>query len=165
MTPACSKCKSPHVKRANSEGFVEGLLGAVGLHPFRCQVCTQRFHAFGRGGAKAPSEKREYERCEVNCRGWLTTDPAHPPVLDGDVVLTDLSMGGCKLDTKVALEPQTVVRLQFLTWEDQPPLTIDVAVVRSLRGGTAGLEFLDFHPKDKQRLSHFVKGLLTIARR
>lgn len=165
MTPACSHCQSPYVKRAPAEGFIERLLGLVGLHPYRCQVCTHRFRARGGGTAQVPSEKREYERCEVNCRGWLTTDPAHPPVLDGDVLLTDLSMGGCKLETKVALAPQMVVRLQFLTWEDQPPLTVEAAVVRSVRTGTAGLEFLEFHQQDKQRLSHFVKGLLAVGRR
>lgn len=163
MTPACPHCHGPYTKRAREHGVLERLLGVVGLRPFRCQVCTHRFRA--RGGGAVSTSQREYERCEVNCRGWLTTDPAKPPVLEGDILLTDLSMGGCKLETKVALEPQMIVRLQFLTWEDQPPLTVAAGVVRSVKSGEAGLEFLDFHQVDKQRLSVFIKGLLAVGRR
>jgi hypothetical protein len=69
------------------------------------------------------------------------------------------------LDTRFFFEPGMLLRLRIQTWEDQLPVTVESAVVRVVRPRTAGVDFLDIPPEDKQRLSQFVKGLLLISRR
>ncbi|MBM4134272.1 MAG: hypothetical protein FJ245_10930 [Nitrospira sp.] len=57
-----------------------------------------------------------------------------------------------------------VLRLQTQTWENQLPILVDRAVVRSIRPRIAGLEFIRFEPSAKHRLGQCVKGLLAVGR-
>ncbi|MDE3017797.1 MAG: PilZ domain-containing protein [Nitrospirota bacterium] len=167
MERRCPNCDQPYVQRANREGRLDRLLSAFYVYPFRCQLCTHRFHAieWGRRYAHEPVDQRQYERFEVQCPAWFSVGQKQGPDLEGEATVTDLSMGGCGLDTRFLFEPGMLLRLKIQTWEDQLPVTVKSAVVRVVRPRTVGIEFLDVPPADKERLSQFVKGLLLLSRR
>lgn len=167
MGRRCPSCDQPYVQRAIREGRLDRLLSAFYIYPFRCQLCTHRFRAmeWGRRYAHEPVDQRQYERFEVQCPAWFSVGQKQGPDLEGEATVTDLSMGGCGLETRVLFEPGVLLRMQIQTWEDQLPVTVKTAVVRVVRPRTVGIEFLDIPPADKQRLGEFVKGLLLISRR
>lgn len=164
----CPECEATAVRRSPRKGLIENLLSTAYIYPYRCEVCSSRFHSmeWGRRYRKeTPSgDRRQHERFEIRCPAWFSTDDGGSPSQQGEAVLTDLSLGGCGLETDVPLEAGTVLLLQMQTWEDQLPIRVDRAVVRSIRPRIVGLEFMQFQPREKHRLSLFVKGLLAVGR-
>jgi hypothetical protein len=154
------------VRRTPRRGLIENLLSTAYIYPYRCEACSSRFHSmeWGRRYTKDATDRRQYERFEVRCPAWFSTDEGGPFNRQGEAVLTDLSLRGCGLETNESLEPGTVLVLQIQTWEDQLPIRVDRAVVRSVRPGIVGLEFMQFQPRDKHRLGQFVKGLIAVGR-
>ncbi|MBM4134271.1 MAG: PilZ domain-containing protein [Nitrospira sp.] len=167
MDRRCPNCDESHVQRANREGPLDRILSVCYIYPFRCQLCSHRFRAmeWGRRYAHEHRDQRQLERFPVNCPAWFSVRQAQGPDLGGEATVVDLSMGGCGLDTRFFFEPGMLLRLQIQTWEDQLPVKVGSAVVRVVRPRTAGVEFLDIAPADKQRLSQFVKGLRLLNRR
>jgi hypothetical protein len=77
---------------------------------------------------------------------------------DGDV--TDLSLGGCRVenaDTTVHADAVLTLRL-ILSYKDDP-LKVDAAIVRWSFGDTFGLEFLSFAPNEEDRLQKYLQKL------
>lgn len=164
----CPECEATSVRRTPRRGLLEALLSAAYIYPYRCEACSSRFRSleWGRRYTKETraDDRRRYERFEIRCPAWFSADEARPPSRQGEAVLTDLSLGGCGLETDAHLAQGMVLRLQIQTWEDQLPILVDRAVVRSIRPRIAGLEFIRFEPSEKHRLGQFVKGLLAVGR-
>ncbi len=166
MELRCPNCKQRYTQRVHREGWVEHLLSVICVYPFRCQLCTCRFRAMAWGHcyAKEHVDQRQLERFPVSCPAWFSVRQAQGPDLEGDGTVTDLSMGGCGLETRFFFEPGMLLRLQIRTWEDQLPVKVESAVVRVVRPRTVGVEFLDIPPPEKQRLGLFVQSLFLINR-
>jgi hypothetical protein len=162
MELSCPRCGKDFVRRAPRKGVLEQLLSLAYIYPFRCQLCTHRFRAmeWGKRYEKHTSEKRQYERIPANIPSSFSGGEQ-----EGTAVVTDLSMGGCGMETNAPCTEGALVELRLHTSDQTPPITIEAAVVRSVRGKFAGLQFLRFQPQDKDRLSQLIRELMVSARR
>jgi PilZ domain len=151
MDPLCPTCGTDYVRRARAAGVLDFLLLLLFLQPFRCQLCTQRFRYFGR---RYPADRREYHR----------TATRFPTVFSGGQkqgsgVISDISMGGCALETDSKLFMGSLLRLLVQVSDDEPALLVDAAVVRSLRPKAVGLRFMHIRSDERERLRQVVRRL------
>lgn len=79
--------------------------------------------------------------------------------LAGQGTITNLSVGGCSIESTIPLPAQTVVGLNIQLPDSQWPLKVDRAVVRWVRGHTFGLEFQGLSEPDTTRLQQFLQDL------
>lgn len=162
IEPTCPRCGKDFVRRTMRKGILEAVLSAVYIYPFRCQLCTHRFRAmqWGVRYAKHMVDKRQYERIPVRIRSSFSGGEQ-----EGTAIVTDLSMGGCGMETPTPFTAGALIELRLHVTEQAPPIGIEAAVVRSAREKFAGLQFLRLRPEDKTRLSQLVRELMISARR
>jgi len=75
--------------------------------------------------------------------------------------VTDISMGGCTLETAATLPQGTFVELVIKPASDEEPIKIETAMVCSSRPGSMGIRFLEMVTADKNRLSQVILSLLV----
>jgi PilZ domain len=155
----CPSCGTPFVRAISREGTVERLLGRINVFPFRCQLCTNRFHAFWSGARENTQsfDKRQYKRLPTSIEAGLVTD-SKPR---GANRITEISMGGCTLWTTTELPRGTFLGLTLKPASEEEPITIESGMVSSVRPSYLGISFLEMGPREKQRLSQIVLGLLV----
>jgi c-di-GMP-binding flagellar brake protein YcgR len=157
--PHCPSCGTPFVRFVYDEGAVGRILNRLGLFSFRCQLCTARFRAYRN---QPPSEassvdRRQYKRLPVSFRANLLTKNA----LRLDNRVTDISMGGCTLETTTTLPQGTFIELVIKPASDEDPIKIETAMVCSSRPESMGIRFLEMVGDDKNRLSQVILSLLV----
>ena len=150
------------MQRIRPDGIFERLAGLVFIHPFRCQLCTHRFRGLlpstaARGQAV---DRRQYVRFAARFPVTFTGEGGR-----GEGTVTDISMGGCALESTSALMPSMVLKLKLRVSELAVPVEVEAAVVRSIRSKIAGLEFVRFAPQEKYRLNQYVAGLAFTHRK
>jgi c-di-GMP-binding flagellar brake protein YcgR len=157
--PHCSSCGTPFVRLIHDEGIMERILNRFGSFPFRCQLCTTRFRAFRSQVPASPStaDRREYRRLPVSFRANLLADNT----VQTTNRVTDISMGGCTLETAATLPQGTFVELVIKPASDEEPIKIETAMVCSSRPGSMGIRFLEMVTADKNRLSQVILSLLV----
>jgi hypothetical protein len=69
-------------------------------------------------------------------------------------------MGGCSFVSSVDLPVGMMMRLGLLIAADTPPVTVDAAVVRHTGKRAAGVEFVRWQERERERLELFVRGML-----
>lgn len=79
--------------------------------------------------------------------------------LAGQGTITNLSVGGCSIDSPVTPGAQTVVGLKIQLPDSPWPLEVEQAVVRWVRGTTFGLEFQALSEADTTRLQQLLYDL------
>ena len=77
----------------------------------------------------------------------------------GQGTISNLSVGGCSIDSKVTLTAKSILALQIQLPDSQWPLQIDRAVVRWIRGCTFGVEFEHLSQTDIDRLHQLIQDL------
>ncbi|WP_447978666.1 PilZ domain-containing protein [Candidatus Nitrospira bockiana] len=156
MKPVCPRCRADAVRPIVRDGPVERLLQFVRLYSFRCQLCTHRFRALlsSRPPAVLHYDKREYTRLPARIEAKILGEP-----IATDLV-TDLSMGGCTLQTTAPLTKGAFVHLQLKPRPDEPGINVETAMVRSVRTRAVGLEFIELEWQEKRRLTELIRGLL-----
>ena len=157
--PRCPSCGTPFVRVTYKEGTFERLLTRFKLFPFRCQLCTHQFHTFG---AETPSptqvsDRRQYKRLPVSFRANFFAE--NTVRIDNRV--TDISMGGCTLETTATLPRGTFLELLIKPASDDEAIRIETAMVCSLRPESMGIRFLEMVADDKNRLSQVILSLLV----
>jgi c-di-GMP-binding flagellar brake protein YcgR len=155
----CPSCGTPFVRAVYSEGPVEKVLGRFRVFPFRCQLCTMRFRAFW---TKSPDsthsvDRRQYKRLPASFQAELFSEHAERSTHR----VTDISMGGCTLETAEALPRGSFFELTIAPASDKEAITIETAMVCSARQESMGVRFLELQPNDKQRLSQVILSLLV----
>ena len=75
--------------------------------------------------------------------------------------VTDISMGGCTLETTTNLPQGTVIELIIKPASDEVPIKIGTALVCSSRPESMGIRFLEMVTDDKNRLSKVILSLLV----
>ncbi len=160
--PVCTQCGRDFVQRTHRDGLLERLLSVAYVYPFRCQLCTHRFRAmqWGKRYVKEAIDKRQYQRFAIRLPVSFSSDQA-----EGTGTVTDISMGGCGLETDAQLSTGALLQLHLRIADQEPPVTVEAAAVRSVRAKFVGVQFLRVRPEEKERLSQFVRELLIIARR
>jgi hypothetical protein len=76
-------------------------------------------------------------------------------------VVSDVSLGGCYLQTAIPTSEGTLLSLELQTGAHTPAIPVEAAIVRTARPGGVGLEFLHLDEAAQARLSQLVRQLLN----
>lgn len=138
---------------------MERLLTRFRILSFRCQLCTTRFRAYRNTppGQTSITDRRQYKRLPVSFRANLLAELA----VRSDNRVTDISMGGCTLETTATLPQGTFIGLVIKPASDQEHIKIGTAMVCSSRPALMGIRFLEMMADDKNRLSQIILSLLV----
>lgn len=153
----CPNCGTPFVRVRHQSGTVERVLNRFKVFPFRCQLCMSQFRAFWPSSMDASREfdRREFKRLPASFQAKAFTEQTRR----SDHHLTDISMGGCTLETTSTLPKGTFLELLIKPASDEEAIKVETAMVCSVRPESVGVQFLEFHPNDQQRLSQVVLSL------
>jgi hypothetical protein len=132
MEITCSRCRRPYVQAVKIDSVADRALSLLYSRPFRCQVCRRRFHLLQWGVCqeRSVSERREYERRPVRTSASLLNEHGD---LVGVGIVKNLSMGGCAIETEAHLPMGSLLRLKIDAIGQQPAITVESAIVRSVR--------------------------------
>jgi c-di-GMP-binding flagellar brake protein YcgR len=138
---------------------MERIFNRFRMFSFRCQLCTARFRVYRAQppGQTAIADRRQYKRLPVSFRANLLAENARR--MDNRV--TDISMGGCTLETATMLPQGSFIELVIKPASDEEPIKIETAVVCSSRPESMGIRFLEMVSDDKDRLSQVILSLLV----
>jgi len=159
----CPRCGKNFVQRSRRQGLKERLLSLVYLYPFRCQVCANRFRAFQFRSryVRRTVDRRQYVRLSTRIPTTFAVDIKPGAQRVGAGVVTNISLGGCYLQTVVQLSQGTLVSLELQTEQHTPAIAVEAAIVRIVRRTGVGLEFLRMSQPEQERLSQFIRQLLV----
>jgi PilZ domain len=158
MTPLrCPNCAREFVRRVARSGLWEVISSFFYIYPYKCQLCGERFRSlrWGVRYIRVDEDRREYDRMEM--RFPVTVSG---PDISGHGVLLNISMGGCSFHTRANLANGMIVKLGLQISNDVEPVIVDAAVVRDVRSGAVGVEFLQWQQSERDRLQLFIRGLL-----
>jgi predicted HAD superfamily Cof-like phosphohydrolase len=143
LTVRCPRCGKSFVRRSHRKGLKEHMLSLVYLYPFRCQVCANRFRAFQLRVhyVKRTVDQRQYGRLSTQIP---TTFIRLGEQRVGEGVVTDISLGGCYLQTVVQLSTGTLLSLKLQTEQQTSAIAVEAAMSEL----------------EQERLSQFVHQLL-----
>lgn len=79
--------------------------------------------------------------------------------LAGQGTITNLSVGGCSIESRITPGAQSVMGLKIQLPDSQWPLEVEQAVVRWVRGNLFGLEFQALSEADTTRLQQLLYDL------
>jgi PilZ domain len=155
--PLCPRCSREYVRRVSRVGLGERLISLFYVYPFRCQLCGHRFQLlqWGVKYKRIEEDRREYERIPVNFPATFAAVG-----VSGQGLIVDISIAGCSLHTEAQLGEGNILRMGLQVPNETPPVNVEAAIVRSIRSGRAGVEFLQFENGERERLQHFIRGLI-----
>jgi predicted HAD superfamily Cof-like phosphohydrolase len=158
----CPQCGKSFVRRSRRQGLKERLLSLVYLYPFRCQVCAYRFRSFQFRAryVKHVVDRRQYVRLSTRIPTVFAENIKPGEQRVGAGIVTDISLGGCYLQTVVQLSQGTLVSLELQTEQHLPAIAVEAAIVRVVRPTGVGLEFLRLSEPEQERFSQFIRQLL-----
>lgn len=156
--PNCPQCGMWLVKRAPLQGALEIVLRFVAIGPLRCQLCTHRFLAVLWKVSHRPG--REYERIPVSYPVYFRPAfaKAHMHPIQGTI--SALSIRGCTITTRVPVPKGDCLCLQFEVTDQEPPIQIDAALVRTVNETRIGVRFSSISPEEEARLRRLMMRLL-----
>jgi hypothetical protein len=100
-------------------------------------------------------EKRKNPRFPVQFRSSFSS----VNLVGGEGLLLDLSVRGCRIESRTPVQTGTELRLLIHLSQDSEPLEIAVARVRWSQDRRFGAEFLDIHSEAWKRLCRVIKDL------
>jgi len=98
-------------------------------------------------------EQRKHRRYRFQCEIWCPWKES----VAGTV--SNLSVGGCKVDSKASAYIGMYLALQICLPDQEATLKVDRAAVRWARKEEFGLEFISMRPEEKERLLDVVGSL------
>ena len=156
--PNCPQCDMWLVKAAPRRGLFEHLLRFLAIGPLRCQICTHRFLAVLR--RIDHSHAREYERVPVNYQVYFRPTFAKDDSRPIQGTITAISIRGCTITTRVPVPKGESLCLQFEVSDQDSPIQIDGARVRTVNGMRLGVVFSNIRPDEEERLRQHMLLLL-----
>jgi c-di-GMP-binding flagellar brake protein YcgR len=143
--------------RVSRVGLGERLASLFYVYPFRCQLCGHRFKflQWGIKYKRIEEDRREYERLPASFP--ITFDAG---AVRGRGLTVDISMAGCTFHTEAELVEGNILRMKLELPEETSPVNVEAVIIRSLRSGRVGVEFLQFENGERERLQRFIRGLL-----
>jgi hypothetical protein len=167
LTPQCPKCGKYFTKRVLIEGAEDPTSTMQGMYAYRCQLCTELFRARKPElqATPAPPESKESELTKLTARQYVRMAVKYPVSFMVNRVrlqglLTEIALGGCSLEVNVVLALGAKLKLDILVSENEPPIVIQQAVVRSVRPTGFGIQFMEIHDAEKERLGRVLEQLL-----
>lgn len=157
VQPICPNCSREFVKRVSREGVKERLFSIFYVYPFRCQLCGHRFRfrQWGVRYIRVEEDRREYYRLSMNFPVSFSGDN-----INGKGAAGDISIAGCTFQTHTQLAVGNIVSMALQISNEPVPVTVEAAVVRNVKGDRVGVEFLRFQQNERERLRHFIRGLV-----
>jgi len=151
----CTRCDSLLVARSESTPQPDRHSASSVIYTFECQACGLRFQVSQQDiiPAAEPQDRRKAPRVPISMRIDLECGE-HV----GEGMITDISKGGCAVESPQPLTIGQLLRLKF-----PPPTgsvenlgTQKIAAVQNLRGQKAGVKFLAFTDEEKSKLTKTV---------
>lgn len=99
------------------------------------------------------NEKRRHPRFPVQFKSSFSS----VNVVGGEGALADLSVRGCRVESRIEVKPGTELQLTIDLPDESSALEIAVAIVRWSRAGAFGIEFMDMKDEQWKRLGRFMK--------
>ena len=99
-------------------------------------------------------ERRRYPRFALGCPIEFSGD-----LIEGKGNAADISRLGCKVEIDIAIKQGTYLNLRIHLPNEALPLKIELAVVRWIKEGAFGTEFIRIHSTQEQRLKDLIKFL------
>jgi len=174
MTPQCPKCKKYFTKRVLIEGAEDPTSTLAGMYAYRCQLCDELFRANKPAlqptpvpqTTLAPSEGASAELANITNRQYVRVAAKFPVTfvisrLRQEGTVTEIALGGCSLEVNVVLAIGAKFRMDILISENEPPLVVDQALVRSVRPTGFGIQFMEIQEAEKVRLGRILEKLLA----
>jgi PilZ domain len=157
LRPLCPRCSKEYVRRVSRVGLGERVASLFYVYPFRCQLCGHRFKLlqWGVKSRRIEEDRREYERV-----------PAKFPIMfdsrgvEGGGLAVDISMAGCTFHTKTELVEGSILQMRLEVPQESSPVRVEAVIIRTLRAGRVGVEFVQFENGERERLQRFIRGLI-----
>jgi hypothetical protein len=153
----CPNCERRFARRSHRKGLWEFLCSFLLIYPYRCQLCAHRFLATPTLAPRTPH--REFERLHVRFPVSFQSAYLGQTVV-GEGTIVTLSIRGCGLTSHQPLGKGSLLRLHIRHVEQEAPIEIGVAVVRSSTSRQLGIEFLSLQPDEEARLRRLLEHLL-----
>jgi hypothetical protein len=138
------------------------------MFAYRCQLCSELFLTKKPDPLAPPSPhvRKEAELTKVDARQDVRLATRLPITflvskIKKDGVITELALGGCTLEAEVVLAIGAKLRLEIRIAENEPPLVIHQAFVRSIRPTGYGIQFMEILDAEKERLGRVLEKLLA----
>lgn len=127
------------------------------VYPFRCQLCGHRFQLFQWGVTykRIEEDRREYERMPASFRVTFEVGAVQGRGLAGDI-----SMAGCTFHTETELVEGNILQMRLEVPEETSPVRVEAVIIRTLRAGRVGVEFVQFENGERERLQRFIRELI-----
>ncbi len=156
MEIVCSQCRKPFVQAVPRQGILDRLLSRVSTYPYQCRVCRHRFYVtqWGIRPPDAGADRGQSLPRPVQLRARLTDEQG-----ERDGTITTLSAVGCTIETGTPLPEGAILGFRLNALDDEPPIAVEAAIVRSTLGSYAELEFLRLAPKEEEHLNEFILSL------
>lgn len=168
MTPPCPKCGKYFTKRVAMEGVDDPLSTVAGMFAYRCQLCSELFRAKkpDSPAPSAPQTGASEALTNVTKRQYLRVAAKFPVTfvvskLKQEGTVTEIALGGCTLEANVVLAIGAKFRMDILISDNEPPLVIQQALVRSVRPTGFGIQFMEILDAEKERLGRLLEKLLA----
>ena len=154
----CPRCRKNLVQQSPRQGWIEALSSIFCIYPFRCQLCTHRFHAFQWWWDRFVSYygRREYVRIPV--RFQLTFSGKQ---VSGEGTVVNLSRLGCTIESLTPIPQGELLRLRIRKSDGQPLFEIEAAAVRRIVDKSVGVEFVRIQEREMERLERAIVNLYT----
>ncbi|RQW76852.1 MAG: hypothetical protein EHM14_15700 [Methanothrix sp.] len=101
-------------------------------------------------------DRRATPRLRVQFRTTFSTASK----LEGTGTMLDLSLGGCRIESPVTVEPGVSLELRIYAPDIEWPLMIEAASVQWVSGQIFGLAFFQIRDTEHQRLEQVIRDLL-----
>jgi hypothetical protein len=99
-------------------------------------------------------DRRHHPRVPVR---YLSTFSAAPKKA-GEVLVVDLSLGGCRVESALLVRPGMDLGFQISLPNQVAPFTVDRAEVRWARQREFGVSFRSLRPEEQERLRRLVSS-------
>ena len=155
--PLCPRCSKEYIKRVSRVGLGERLMSLFYVYPFRCQLCGHRFQLlqWGVKYIRIEEDRREYERIPASFPITFSAGASQ-----GRGLTVDISMAGCTFHTETELTEGKLLQMRLDIPEETSPVRVEAVIIRSLRAGRVGVEFVQFENGERERLQRFIRGLI-----
>jgi hypothetical protein len=78
---------------------------------------------------------------------------------EGEGIIVNLSPKGCKVESEAAVKVSEAMSLILLLPDQKAPTTVDLAIVRWVKGDAFGLEFISMGANESTRLFEFLANI------
>jgi hypothetical protein len=100
-------------------------------------------------------ELRKSPRIRVRFRSSFSS----PQMMGGEGEVLDLSVGGCRISSSSAVSRGTLIEARLHTSDQEPPVEIELAAIRWVKGREFGTEFLRLGEEGKERIGRLIDAL------